>query len=113
MDVGTAFLQSPVEDLEVYVRQPKGYEKRVPKGEELVCKLVKSLCGLKLSPRNWNKVTDQWMKEYGLEPWVRWVFEQLHWGYHWKKRLSAIRCHVPRLLRLLYDSSRGHRSDLP
>lgn len=67
MDVDTAFLQSPVEE-EIYVRQPKGYEKRGANDEELVCKLIKSLYGLKQSPRNWHRVIDGWMREYGLEP---------------------------------------------
>ena len=67
MDVDTAFLQSPVTE-EIYVRQPQGYEQFGPNGEELVCKLHKSLYGLKQAPRNWNKVLDDWLREYGLEP---------------------------------------------
>ena len=67
MDVDTAFLQSPVEE-EIYMRQPKGYEKRGENGELLVCKLIKSIYGLKQSPRNWHRVIDGWMREHGLGP---------------------------------------------
>ena len=49
MDVKTAFLNAPI-DCEIYVQQPKGYEK--PGG--LVCRLKKSLYGLKQSGRLWN-----------------------------------------------------------
>lgn len=40
MDVDMAFLQSFVEE-EIYIKQPKKYEKRGANGEELVCKLAK------------------------------------------------------------------------
>jgi hypothetical protein len=66
-DVVTAFLQSPVTE-EIYVKQPEGYEQYGPNGEELVCRLHKSLYGLKQSPRNWHHVFDKWLKEYGLKP---------------------------------------------
>ena len=49
MDVKTAFLNAPI-DCEIYVQQPKGFEK--PGG--LVCRLKKSLYGLKQSGRLWN-----------------------------------------------------------
>ena len=62
MDVDTAFLNAPVSET-IYVEQPEGFEKRGPKGEDLVCKLNKSLYGLKQAPRNWNMVIDQWFKE--------------------------------------------------
>lgn len=39
-------------DYEIYTDQPEGYEE----GEGLVCKLGKSLYGLKQSGRNWNMV---------------------------------------------------------
>ena len=53
MDVKTAYLHAPI-DCEIYMEQPEGYEKRSKSGEKLVCKLHKSLYGLKQSGRNWN-----------------------------------------------------------
>ena len=48
MDVTTAFLNGELKE-EVYMKQPEGY---VVKGkEDLVCKLRKSVYGLKQSPR--------------------------------------------------------------
>jgi len=52
MDVKTAYLHAPI-DYEIYIDQPEGYEER---GEGLVCKLEKSLYGLKQSGRNWNRI---------------------------------------------------------
>ena len=53
MDVKTAYLHAPI-DREIYMEQPEGYEKKSKTGEKLVCKLQKSLYGLKQSGRNWN-----------------------------------------------------------
>ena len=53
MDVKTAYLHAPI-DCEIYIEQPEGYERESPAGEKLVCKLHKSLYGLKQSGRNWN-----------------------------------------------------------
>ena len=50
MDVKTSFLNGEVEE-EVYIEHPKGF---VIHGKEShVCKLKKSLYGLKKSPRSW------------------------------------------------------------
>ena len=48
MDMKTTFLHGEMEE-EIYIKQPKGF---VVKGKkELVCKLKKSMYGLKQSPR--------------------------------------------------------------
>lgn len=56
MDVKTAFLNAPI-DYPVYLKQPKGFEE----GEDLVCRLNKSLYGLKQSSRMWNITIDRFM----------------------------------------------------
>ena len=52
MDVTTAFLYGELEE-DVYMHQAEGQVK--PGEEHLVCKLQKSIYGLKQSPRCWNK----------------------------------------------------------
>ena len=53
MDVMTAYLNAPV-DREIYIQQPEGFEKCDKNGNDLVCKLTKSLYCLKQSGRNYN-----------------------------------------------------------
>lgn len=60
MDVQTAFLNGDI-DVELYMTQPEGYEK----GEK-VCKLKRSLYGLKQASRTWNKKMDDTLKELGF-----------------------------------------------
>lgn len=48
MDVKTAFLHAPI-DCEVYMKQPDGFEVKSEMDEKRVCKLNKSLYGLKHS----------------------------------------------------------------
>jgi len=55
MDVKTAYLNAPI-DCELYMEQPEGYDRKGPNGEKLVCKLRRSLYGLKQSGRNWNNM---------------------------------------------------------
>ncbi|MCO5571114.1 hypothetical protein L7F22_024846 [Adiantum nelumboides] len=59
LNVITAFLHGDLEQ-EIYMQQPKGF---VQKGEEhLVCKLLKSLYGLKQSSTQWYHKFDAFMR---------------------------------------------------
>ena len=62
MDVNTAFLNGEL-DYEVYMEQPEGFVDM--KNPEFVCKLNKSLYGLKQSARCWNSTLDTYLKENG------------------------------------------------
>jgi hypothetical protein len=59
MDVKTAFLNGELEE-EIYMEQPQGFVHHG--GEHLVCKLHKSLYGLKQSPKAWNQKLDVFLK---------------------------------------------------
>ena len=64
LDIKTAFLNGEVEE-ELYTQQPKGY---IKKGEEhLVCRLLKSLYGLKQASRNWNKEHTKFLELIGFK----------------------------------------------
>ncbi len=59
MDVKTTFLNGDLEE-EIYMEQLQGF---VHQGDEhLVCKLHKSLYGLKQFPRAWNQKLDTFLK---------------------------------------------------
>jgi len=58
MDVKTAFFNGDLEE-EIYMEQPEGFTQE---GENLMCKLHKSLYGLKQTPRAWNKKLDAFLK---------------------------------------------------
>ena len=58
MDVVTAFLYGELEE-EIFMEQPPGFEKK----GDLVCRLKKSLYGLKQSPRQWYKLLDQFLRD--------------------------------------------------
>jgi len=63
LDVTTAFLNGKLEEV-VYMRQPEGF---VAKGrEQLVCRLTRSIYGLKQSSRCWNSTTDGALKQLGF-----------------------------------------------
>ena len=64
MDVVSAFLNGELRE-EIYMQQPPGY---IQSGkEELVCKLKKSIYGLKQSPRCWNERFCEHLKSLGFK----------------------------------------------
>ena len=64
MDVKTAFLNCNFEE-EIYMMQPKGF---IAKNQErMVCKLKRSIYGLKQASRSWNIRFDQAIKLFGFE----------------------------------------------
>jgi hypothetical protein len=67
MDVDTAFLNAAVLE-EVYVAQPEGFQMKDKQGQLLVCKLKKSIYGLRQASHNWNKTIDTWLRSYGFQP---------------------------------------------
>ena len=65
MGVSTAFLNGELTE-EVYMRQPKGF---VEKGKEhMICRLNRSIYGLKQSPRCWNHALDHQLREMKFKP---------------------------------------------
>ncbi|GAA0167487.1 transmembrane signal receptor [Lithospermum erythrorhizon] len=62
LDVKTIFLHGDLEE-EIYMLQPKGFEQL--KMKNLVCRLNKSLFGLKQAPRYWYKRFDSFIPSLG------------------------------------------------
>jgi hypothetical protein len=63
MDVKTTFLHGDLEE-EIYMKQPEGF---IVKGkQELVCKLKRSLYGLKQLPRMWYQKFDTYILSLGF-----------------------------------------------
>ncbi|GJX76662.1 retrotransposon protein, putative, ty1-copia subclass [Tanacetum coccineum] len=63
MDVKTAFFNGHLSE-EVYMTQPEGFVN--PKYPNHVCKLKRSICGLKQASRQWNKRFDDEIKKFGF-----------------------------------------------
>ena len=63
MDVKTAFLNGYLDE-SIYMEQPDGF--KVAGQEGKVCKLLKSIYGLKQASRSWNIRFDQVIKTYGF-----------------------------------------------
>ena len=67
MDVMTAFLNGNPEE-EIYMMQPEGF---VAKNQEhMVCKLKRSIYGLKQASRSWDIRFDQAIKSFGFEKYL-------------------------------------------
>ena len=64
MDVVTAFLNGELSE-EIYMQQPNGYV--ITGKEHLVCKLKKSLYGLKQSPRCWYNAFHMYVESIGFQ----------------------------------------------
>uniref|UniRef100_A0A6N2M0Z2 Integrase catalytic domain-containing protein n=1 Tax=Salix viminalis TaxID=40686 RepID=A0A6N2M0Z2_SALVM len=64
MDVKTAFLNGDLQE-EVYMRQPEGFI--IEGREDMVCKLKKSLYGLKQASRQWLSKFDEIITEFGFK----------------------------------------------
>ena len=58
-----AFLNGDIEE-ELYMVQPKGFVN--PKNADKVCKLQRSIYGLKQASRSWNRRFDKVIKDFGL-----------------------------------------------
>ena len=58
MDVRSAFLHADLGGFDLYVKPPEGFESYDSEGNLMVCKLNKSLYGLKQSGCNWNSLLD-------------------------------------------------------
>ena len=63
MDVKTAFLNGNIEE-ELYMVQPEGFVD--PKDANKVCKLQRSIYGLKQASRSWNLRFDEVIKGFGF-----------------------------------------------
>lgn len=61
MDAVTAFLQGDLSEV-IFMEQPEGFSD----GTENVCKLNRSIYGLKQSSREWNKKLENALKSFGL-----------------------------------------------
>ena len=62
MDMKTAYLNAPIQK-DIYLEQPEGYQK----GKQMVCKLKRSLYGLKQSGHNWFECLSSHMFELNFE----------------------------------------------
>lgn len=62
IDVKTAFLNGTIEE-QIYMLQPEGYEV-----SNQVCRLKRSLYGLKQASRQWNHCFTKFLKKFNLKP---------------------------------------------
>ena len=67
MDIKTAYLNADIEE-EIFMQQPEGFKKFDKQGNPLICKLRKSLYGLKQSGRNWYLTIKTFLNQLGFTP---------------------------------------------
>ena len=65
MDVKTAFLNGKIDD-EIYMEIPEGVKVSEKFRRENVCKIKRSLYGLKISPKRWNELFTEVASKIGL-----------------------------------------------
>jgi len=65
VDITTAFLNGELKE-DIFMKQPKGFE--IKGREHMVCKLKRSIYGLKQASRCWNQALDNHLKHMGLKP---------------------------------------------
>jgi hypothetical protein len=63
MDVKTIFLNGELEE-EIYMNQPDGFIEKCQEGK--VCKLLKSVYGLKQAPKQWHEKLDKTLTSAGF-----------------------------------------------
>ena len=64
-DVVTTFLNAHVDE-GIYMYSPPGLKFVYPNEVKLVCKLSKSLYGIKQTPRSWRSLLSSWLISYGF-----------------------------------------------
>ncbi|PKI48111.1 hypothetical protein CRG98_031473, partial [Punica granatum] len=62
MDIKTAFLNGLIEE-DIFMDQPRGFDS---KDKSKVCKLKRSIYGLKQASRSWNRHFDEVVKSFGF-----------------------------------------------
>ena len=65
MDVKSAYLHSNIE--EIYLEQPQGFVKKENSRQKLVCKLNKSIYGLKQDAKNWYEALTSLLLKEGFK----------------------------------------------
>ena len=65
MDIKTAYLNADIEE-EIFIQQPEGFEKFDKQGNPLICKLRKSLYGLKEYGRNCYITIKNFLSQLGF-----------------------------------------------
>ena len=65
MDIKTAYLKADMEE-NIYMEQPEGFGVKNNEGNQVYCKLRKSLYGLKQSGRNWYLTLKTFLERIGF-----------------------------------------------